>query len=241
MESFLNQIEADGFATIPAVFSADEARTIAAELGATFRSPSAESAAMQTPDGAVYGARNVLSLWPPAACVWRQAPLPESLLGVLGPRYGLVRVLFFDKPPEQTWSLPWHKDLTIAVQDNRLPSHRFTKPTRKAGVPHVEAPEELLEQMVIVRVHLDAMTDDNGPLRVIPGSHRSGKSMHLGEEIPHTVLLSQGDVFVMRPLLTHSSVCSRPDCESHRSILHFEFASLPFLPDGYAWHDFVRA
>src|SRR6266404_493411 len=100
----------------------------------------------------------------------------EAMAAVLGPDFGLVRVLFFDKPPGGSWSLPAHKDLTIAVRDNRLPSRHFRNPTRKAGVPHVEAPRELLDKMLTARIHLDDVTAENGPLKVIPGSHRLGKT-----------------------------------------------------------------
>src|SRR5437773_7908943 len=112
-----------------------------------------------------------MQLWPAVVDAWKQPPLPELLAELLGPQFGLVRVLYFDKPPEQSWALPWHKDATIAVQNNRLPSEQFGKPTFKVGVPHVEAPEWLLEKMLTLRIHLDEMTDANGPLKVIPGSH----------------------------------------------------------------------
>ena len=46
--------------------------------------------------------------------------LASALQTALGPGLGLVRVLYFDKPPGQSWALPWHKDLTIAVRANRL-------------------------------------------------------------------------------------------------------------------------
>ena len=88
-----------------------------------------------------------------------------------------MRILFFDKPPRQTWALPWHKDLTVSVRDNRLPSRHFNKPTRKAGVPHVEAPLSVLESMLTARLHLDDATAENGPLKVVPGSHRTGKAL----------------------------------------------------------------
>jgi ectoine hydroxylase-related dioxygenase (phytanoyl-CoA dioxygenase family) len=151
----------------------------------------------------------------------------------------LVRALFFDKPPDQTWALPWHKDLTIAVRDNQRPSRHFTKPTRKAGVPHVEAPREELDAMLTARIHLDATTEANGPLRVIPGSHRDGKTLKLGDLPPVTLYAKRGDVLLIRPLVTHCSNRSLPNTNRHRRILHLEFASGRELPGGYEWHNFI--
>jgi ectoine hydroxylase-related dioxygenase (phytanoyl-CoA dioxygenase family) len=151
----------------------------------------------------------------------------------------LVRALFFDKPLEETWSLPWHKDLTIAVRDNRLQSRHFSHPTTKAGVPHVEASEELLQSMLFVRIHLDDVTEANGPMRVIPGSHLSGKRLEIDETKSQPVLAQRGDVLLIRPLVAHNSSAAKPGNRSHRRILHLEFACSPQLPDGFAWHDFI--
>ena len=63
----------------------------------------------------VYAARNLLDLWPQARTVWQHPTLIAVLQGALGPKSGLVRGLYFDKPPDQTWALPWHKDLLIAI------------------------------------------------------------------------------------------------------------------------------
>jgi len=46
--------------------------------------------------------------------------------------------------------------------------------TVKAGVHHVQPPTDVLENMVAVRIHLDECREDNGPVRVIPGSHSKG-------------------------------------------------------------------
>lgn len=168
-EGSREQVERDGFTVLREAFSAAEVEAMRAGLGAALESG---GTGVLGEAGGIYAARNVLSLWPRAAEVWRRPALLNALTGVLGPRFGLVRALFFDKPPEQSWALPWHKDVTIAVHDNRRPSPHFRKPTRKAGVPHVEAPAEVLRAMLTARIHLDEVTDENGPLKVIPGSHR---------------------------------------------------------------------
>jgi len=146
----------------------------------------------------------------------------------------VVRGLYFDKPPGAGWSLPWHRDLTIAVEEHGAIG-RYKKPTMKAGVPHVEASQELLASMVTARLHLDAMTPENGPLQVIPGSHQ------LDAALPDAVQIQceAGDVMLMRPLLSHASIQSAEDCTEHRRIVHLEFAPEPELGDGYRWYDFL--
>src|SRR5262249_11151008 len=121
----------------------------------------------------------------------------------------------------------------------RQPSRHFSKPTRKAGVPHVEASEDVMGRMLTARVHLDDVTEENGPLKVIPGSHLTGKEMPAGDVAPHTVLAGRGDVLLIRPLVSDCTTRRPPGTARPRRILHLEFAAGPELPDGYAWHDFI--
>ena len=229
----------DGFVTLAGVFTADEAAAMAAGLDAAIAAAPPDDPAILTSDGIVYAARNVLLIWPPSANVWCRPVLLEPLRAILGPRLGLVRVLFFDKPPGGSWALPWHKDLTIAVRDNTPPAARDLHPTRKAGVPHVEAPEAVLANMLTARIHLDAVDDANGPLKVVPGSHRQGKALVLEDAPVRTLHAGAGDVLLIRPLVAHCSNRSAPGSTRHRRILHLEFAAGPELGGGLAWHDFV--
>lgn len=228
-------LQVDGFTLLPGMYTAHGCRAITASL---------EQALAAHHDGplrrgaSIYGARNVAELWPEVENIWRRPAIIEFLAQILGAQFGLVRVLYFDKPPEASWSLPWHKDLTIAVQDSRLPSTRFLHPTTKEGVPHVEAPPEILNQMLTLRLHLDAATSENGPLQVIPNSH-TGPTEVPATARPVTIFANAGDVLAMRPLLSHCSGISQPGSQLHRRILHFEFAASPTLPDGFAWWRFV--
>ena len=240
------EIDEQGFVLLSGVFSSAEVDELLATLATATTGLERDGESIRSRSGSVYAARNVLDWYPPARDVWRRAPLAPLLTHVLGPEYGLVRALFFDKPPDRSWSLPWHKDLTIAVADNSRPSTAFRHPTRKAGVPHVEAPEDLLRRMLTLRIHLDDVTDENGPLKVIAGSHRDGKKEHetgqgAAAQSPatHTILTNRGDVLAMRPLLTHASGLSAAETRRHRRILHLEFAAEPNLPDGYHWHTFL--
>jgi hypothetical protein len=190
--------------------------------------------------GHVYAARNLIDVVPEVTTVWRGGVMADTLLQVLGNRYGLVRVLFFDKPPDRSWALAWHKDTSIAVQDNTLASAHFSRPTFKGGVPHVIASDEVLRRMLTMRIHLDDVTDENGPLRVVPKSHTSRIAEGLGVDSAVTIRAAAGDCLAMRPLIDHSSGSSRPGTTRHRRILHLEFASDPILPDGYHWYHFIR-
>jgi hypothetical protein len=237
VEAWREQVELQGFALLTGVFGGAEVDAITRELTAALHSPAA-AVTLRDRAGSVYGARNLMMLWPAAARVWQRSPLLQTLSATLGPEFGLVRALYFDKPPGGSWALPWHKDLTVAVRDNRLPSLRFAKPTRKAGVPHVEAPLDVLAGMLTARIHLDEVTAANGPLQVLPGSHRTGKGLCL-DGSPRSILASRGDVLLMRPLLAHASGHAAPGTWRHRRIVHLEFAAARSLPDGYCWHDFV--
>jgi hypothetical protein len=235
----LEALERDGYATVERVFSPAEVRALLAGLESALASTLADDPAIRGGEGTVYAARNVLRLWPETGTVWRRPPLLDLLSAALGADFGLVRALYFDKPPGNNWALPWHKDLTVAVKNNRLGGTHFARPTRKAGVPHAEAPADVLEAMLTARLHLDDVGDDNGPLKVVPGSHRTGKALRLGDAPVVTLHARAGDVLLIRPLVAHCSNRSRDDTDRHRRILHLEFAGVRELPDGYAWHDYV--
>lgn len=233
------QLATDGYAILPGVLTADDVADVLADWSQVCRRNAGDPAFLTGDDGAVSGARNLLRLWPGVVDLARRPGLLEPLIWLLGSRAGVVRGLYFDKPPGRGWALPWHKDYTVAVRGHGLIG-RFSKPTRKAGVPHVEAPADLLGRMVTVRIHLDDMTGENGPLRVIPGSHRFDRTADELPRPPVVVHCRAGDVLLMRPLLTHASGHPDPATAHHRRIIHLECAQSPTLPDGYDWHDYLR-
>ena len=228
----------NGYALLARVLADDEVVAVLAAWEDVCRRHPSDPAILADADGRVTGARNLLQMWPEVVDLAQRPGLLRVLVRLLGPTGGVVRGLFFDKPPGAGWALPWHKDYNIAVRKHG-PLGRFTKPTTKAGVPHVEAPADLLRQMVTVRIHLDDMTDENGPLRVIPGSHESALPRDDPGRPPVVVRCGAGDVLLMRPLLTHASSHPGPATTCHRRIVHLECAPAPDLPDGYEWHDFV--
>lgn len=237
MTDWFEELNKNGFAVLSGVFTGEEMHAAQEEFAAAFADASASRSVLAARDGSAYGARNLLQIWPGVVRLMQKPSLREPLLQILGPEGGLVRGLYFDKPPGHSWALPWHRDLTIAVKEHGALGI-FKKPTKKAGVPHVEAPVQLLESMVTARIHLDDVTDKNGPLRVIPGSHLLEKNDSSGEKEQAVLTCRAGDVLLMRPLLLHSSGHSEEEHAGHRRIIHLEFTPSPKLPDGYEWHDF---
>lgn len=233
-------LERDGFCILHQAVDAITIQRLLAVFHDAFEDDS-QSVRARSSRGHVYAARNLIDSVPEISTVWKSGQMMSLLREQLGDECGLVRALFFDKPPERTWNLPWHKDTSIAVKEHLAKSTLLTRPTIKAGVPHMIASDEILHQMLTLRIHLDEVTDENGPLRVVPGSHVASDSVGVGVDHAVTIHANAGDVLAMRPLISHSSGSSQEGTRMHRRILHLEFSSSDTLPDGYQWHDFVRS
>lgn len=212
-------LEPDGFEVLPDVY--DETRLTAIEAGL--------AAARSRGGLKSHGGRNLIPAWPGLSNVVRGTAVETFLRAMSG--CGLVRALLFDKPPGRCWFVAWHKDLSIAV------SGSAERATVKAGVPHVEAPEDLLRRMVAVRIHLDDANEENGCLEVVPGSHLEGKRV-VSTDGARALRARRGDVLLMRPLLTHRSRRSRPEATSGRRVIHLEWAPAGPPSPGLEWHDF---
>jgi ectoine hydroxylase-related dioxygenase (phytanoyl-CoA dioxygenase family) len=185
------------------------------------------------------GVRNLLQNSEAIAALAISDPVKALAKTALGVEAFSVRALLFDKAPAANWKVPWHQDTAIAVAE-RVEVPGFVGWSVKDGVTHVHPPVEILERMMALRIHLDDCGPDNGPLRVLPGSHRHGK---LDEaQIEHwrqttaevRCCAMQGDVLVMRPLLLHAS--SPAKAPSHRRVIHLEYAC-GALPNGMRWFE----
>jgi hypothetical protein len=110
--------------------------------------------------------RNLFDVAPGVRALATSAPVRTVAEAALGPHCFAVRGILFDKTPDANWKVIWHQDLTVAVRA-RAAVAGFGPWSEKAGVPHVQPPVDVLEQMVAVRVHLDDCGPDNGPVRVL--------------------------------------------------------------------------
>ena len=183
--------------------------------------------------------RNLLSV-PVVHELASSQPVREIVESILGPKCFAVRGILFNKTQESNWKVVWHQDLTIAVRERRQ-ADGFGRWSKKAGITHVQPPAEIMSRMLAIRLHLDDSGPDNGPLRVIAGSHSEGRLSAQQVENRHkpscvTCIVPRGGALLMRPLLLHaSSPCTVP---KPRRVIHFEFAAED-LPEGLQWHDRV--
>ncbi len=224
----------DGFAIIPEAIAPADVATL---IDAICDLPPSDTA-LSRGDG-VYAVRNLLSQVPATRALAESDRIRMLAEAVLGPGAFVVRGLLFDKTPEANWTVPWHQDLTIAVKE-RVAAQGFRAWTIKGGVPHVQPPVAVLEHMVTVRVQLDDCGTTQGPLRVLPGSHRDGRldavatADWLRRVAPFACVVPRGGALVMSPLLLHaSSPASEP---GHRRVVHLEYAADP-LPGGVDWFE----
>jgi len=145
------------------------------------------------------------------------------------------RATLFDKAGLRNWFVAWHQDATLPLK-SKIESNEWGPWSTKAGVLHARAPASALNRIVALRVHLDASSPDNGPLRVIPGSHRLGvlsseEALRVAHQGPAMECLAErGGIIAMRPLLIHASSKADPS-RPPRRVVHIEYAdSLDLAP-----------
>lgn len=223
-------IEHDGFAITGPVVPQPTVDRLVAELSG-----------LTDPEVARGGIRNLLEISAAVRDLATSAAVRQVAEAVLGPRCFAVRGILFDKTAAANWKVVWHQDLTIAVRA-RVITAGFGPWSEKAGVVHVQPPIEVLERMLSVRVHLDDCGPDNGPVRVLPRSHRVGglsasaiEAWRGGSESVECAA-DRGAILAFRPLILHAS--SQATVPGHRRVVHIDFAAEE-LPEPLAWYERV--
>ena len=211
-----------GFAIVPGVFDNREIDTISHDLeGERLRRSRA-------------GARHLLSVPAVARLVSdpRLITLAAEVLGCEPVPFGAT---LFDKSAEANWLVVWHQDTALPL-DERRETADWGPWSEKAGVIYAHAPATALSKVVALRVHLDDSTPENGPLRVLPGTHTLGvlsdaQIQDAARRVePVTCTIEQGGVIVMRPLIVHAS--SKVTVAAARKVLHFEYSAATTFDEG---------
>ncbi len=226
--SVVTEFERNGFALIRNPFSSGQIDSLTSAIEA-FRE--ANTSAMSA------GFRNLLRQCPEVREFANSKEIREIVVVLQSEKSKPVRSIFFDKTPASNWYVTWHQDLSIAVE-KRIDTEGFGPWTVKEGTTHTQPPQEILEQIVSLRIHLDPCPKENGAIKFIAGSHKNG--IWNPADVPAQIESStatcceaeSGDVILMRPLILHSS--SKSISPDHRRVLHLEFSSIE-LPNGLNW------
>jgi ectoine hydroxylase-related dioxygenase (phytanoyl-CoA dioxygenase family) len=220
--TFAASLGADGFAVIDHVLDTEE-------IGALSRAL-AHSLVIRTRAGARHALGN-----PAVAALASDPRLAHLARDVLGSSAIPFRATLFDKSPAANWLVVWHQDTALPLQ-SRLDAPGWGPWSVKSGITYAHAPTRALDRVVAIRVHLDDSTSLNGPLRVLPGSHKYGVLSDEAvqklarEREPLDCVVAKGGVLVMRPLLIHSSSKARSDAP--RRVLHIEYSVSMSAGDG---------
>ena len=204
-----------GYQVFEEAFTRAEMRVLAGELSSA------------TLDRTKAGARHVLGV-----PVVRQLADDSRMLDIarqfVGSGATPFRATLFDKSPDANWLVAWHQDTALPLR-RQFASDEWGAWSTKAGVLYAHAPAWALERVVALRVSLDDSLKDNGPLRVLPDTHRLG--VLTDEQIallahtnsPLDCTSSSGGVVAMRPLTVHAS--SKATSDRPRRVIHVEYAA----------------
>src|SRR5437899_7858869 len=221
LSAAMSEIETQGFETASDTFDREIIDSVLGSLtDANFRRSRA-------------GARNLLRI-PAVSSLSRNPRLMQLAQASLGTSAFPFRATLFDKSFSTNWLVVWHQDTALPVRKMREVTG-WGPWSVKDGVVCAHAPAEALCEVLAIRVHLDDSNSDNGPLRVLPGTHRNGiltdEAMHnLAQKISAVEChVPVGGILLMRPLLVHASSKARRR-DLRRRALHIDYASSTSLP-----------
>lgn len=149
-----------------------------------------------------------------------------AVAAVLPAQAVAIQCTLFEKSRDRNWLVPMHQDLGVPVAA-RVEHADLRGWSVKEGRLQVQPPAALLQRLVALRVQVDDCLADDGPLRVLPGTHLlgrldEGEAARLRRDPPHgewSCTARAGQGWLMRPLLLHAS--SKATGSSRRRVLHF--------------------
>jgi hypothetical protein len=216
----LRRFEEDGHAVLPGLLGDEALARVATAL--------AERAA---------GSARDLLAEPWCAALAHRLQADPRVAGAIPRSHVPVQCTSFEKSREHNWLVPVHQDVAIPVAA-RVDDAALAGWSNKDGTWFVQPPAGVLEQLVALRLHVDDCGVDDGPLKVVAGSHRGGRlddatAIALRDARGTiTCPVPRGGALLMRPLLLHAS--SKSTGTSRRRVLHFLFGPRD-LPNGLAW------
>jgi hypothetical protein len=228
-------ISKNGFAIINAIYSDEEVRKILEVI----EEADSDKETFRRSEG-LFAIRQFLKEVPGTIPLIFNEKLQQVIHEFFGTDYFVVKSIYFDKPPGSNWYVAYHQDLTISV-DRKAELPGFGPWTVKQHQFAVQPPLPVLENIFTIRIHLDDTDEQNGALKVIPGSHQ--KQIYRPETIDWNIetetscSVPKGGIMIMKPLLLHSS--SRTTNNQKRRVIHIEFSNRE-LPGEIQWAERLK-
>ncbi|MDR6240008.1 phytanoyl-CoA dioxygenase family protein [Aureibacter tunicatorum] len=222
MREYKEQLNENGFSTTDSLYGDHEIQLLKNIID-EWQASNMES------DGSsqVFSIRRLIKKIPSLLPVLLNDKLKQLVTELGGEDFFLVKAIYFDKPENFNWFVSYHQDLSITV-DRKHDASGYTKWTSKHGQIGVIPPQDILENIFTIRIHLDDTDNSNGALRVIPKSHSKGirKFTELDALEKDTEVLcpvNEGEAMLMKPLSFHAS--SKSNMTHRRRVMHLEFSN----------------
>jgi ectoine hydroxylase-related dioxygenase (phytanoyl-CoA dioxygenase family) len=234
MQRHLDELKKNGYTIIPDVFSNSECEEILTQIEQTDTN---NSTFRKSAD--LFAIRQFLKEVPATQSTIFNNNLNTIIQTLLGSDFFVTKSIYFDKPAQSNWFVSYHQDLTIST-DKKLELQGYGPWTIKQNQFAVQPPLAILENNFTIRIHLDNTDENNGALKVIPGSHQKGiyrpETIDWNKETEDICNVSKGGIMIMRPLLLHSS--GRTINSNKRRVVHIEFSNQE-LPAGLNWSEYI--
>jgi ectoine hydroxylase-related dioxygenase (phytanoyl-CoA dioxygenase family) len=231
LEDTLNQFDKNGFAVIHAVYSTEELE----ELYDIIESKDTSAETFRK-SANLFAIRQFLKEIPETLPVIFNNNI-TNVIDALGTNHFSVKSIYFDKPGESNWFVAYHQDLTISV-NTKTEIEGYGPWTVKQNQFAVQPPLDILENIFTIRIHLDDTNEENGALKVVPGSHKKQiyrpETIDWKAETEVSCNVPKGGIMLMKPLLLHSS--GRTVNNSQRRVIHIEFSNIE-LPENLEWSE----
>ncbi|OQP65971.1 phytanoyl-CoA dioxygenase [Niastella vici] len=227
-------LQQEGYAIIDNVFNEEE---VAGIVEAINNIDTSGTAFRKTSD--LYAIRRFIKEVPAMAPLLFNSRMQAIIDQLFGNDYSLVKSIYFDKPGQSNWFVAYHQDLTISA-DQKMQLEGYEQWTVKNDQFAVQPPLSLLENIFTIRIHLDDTDENNGALKIVPGSHRKGiyrpETIDWSREKEVICKVPRGGVMIMQPLLLHAS--NRTVNNNKRRVIHLEFSNQQ-LPNGLQWAEYL--
>jgi ectoine hydroxylase-related dioxygenase (phytanoyl-CoA dioxygenase family) len=213
LKTYKEELIENGFSITKPIFSSDEIEQLLGLIGNSDKT---------------YAKRQLINKTPEIKdIIFNNYNFSKLYHSICDSGYFLSKAIFFNKPKMSNWFVSYHQDISISAS-KKIPTEGFSKWTNKDGQLGVIPPQNILENTITFRLHLDHTDNTNGALKVIKGSHKNGliridenfKKGNLEEQLCN---VEKGAIMLMQPLLLHAS--DKSTSEFDRRVIHLEFCN----------------